>query len=140
MRLTVLDKTTNLNSTVNKLKRFQQRGLLNYQIQKPRRSSGFGTVSVGGNSKTVTAELTNEGEKYIISKKKGDYLLRYYLVKASELSFGEITDIKVYKEFNLAEVNYTLIRKTTPFGKDLNQTIKKTEKFTKYNDGWKIKN
>lgn len=71
MRLTVLDKTTSLNSTINQLNKFQQRGLLNYQIEKPRRISGFARVSVGGNSKTVTAKLTDKGRKYIMSEKKG---------------------------------------------------------------------
>lgn len=139
-RLIVLDRTTGIQNTVNKMNKFQQKGLLTYYIKQPQISSGFGRVSVGGNSRAAIAELTNKGRKYVVSEKKGDYLLSYYIVKVSELNFGEITSIKIYKEFNIAEVTYTLKRKITPFGNGMSNTIGKMAKFAKYDDGWRMEN
>lgn len=64
-------------------------------------------------------------------------------VVVSTIEFGEITGIVERKEFNIAEVQYTLVRKNvTPFGKlvfKLNEKIMpRNVTFTRYDDGWRI--
>lgn len=137
--LTVLDKTVGMQNTLNRMHKYQQKGLLTYYVSQRKRTSGFGKVSLG-DSRGAIAELTDKGRKYVVSEKKGDYLLSYYIVKVSELNFGEITGIKMYKEFNIAEVNYTLKREITPFGNGMSNTIEKMAKFAKYDDGWRMEN
>ena len=78
---------------------------------------------------------TEKGKKFIIDN---------HVIVATE-EFGEITGIVERKEFNNAEVNYTVKRiNITPFGKlifNLNEeTFNRTATFTKYDDGWRIGN
>lgn len=93
-----------------------------------------------------SSELTDEGKKYVIGSTKHDNVNGndFIQVKVADLDFGEITGIVEQKEFNTAEVNYTLIRKNlTPFSAAFNineGTINKSATFTKYDDGWRINN
>lgn len=82
------------------------------------------------------ANLTEKGKVYLISEDN---------VEVATIEFGEITGIVERKEFNTAEVNYTLKRtKVTPFERiafDLTEeTMNRNVTFTKYDDGWRIGN
>jgi len=63
-------------------------------------------------------------------------------VKVATIEFGGITGIIERKELNIAEVDYTEIRKNiTPFGKAYNlneEILNRKITFTKYDDGWRI--
>ena len=112
----------------------QELGLLSY-------SSEFGAKE---------AFLTEKGNQYAVSDKYIDdegtgFRYRYIKVKAAKMEFGEILGILAKKELNLAQVDYTLIRKDiTPFGRIVfkldEKTINNSVTFAKYDDGWRIAN
>lgn len=81
-----------------------------------------------------TGILTEEGTQFVSGRG----------FRTAKLVFGEITGIVERKDFNIAEVNYTLRRvDITPFGRALNvseETIFRTANFTRYDDGWRINN
>lgn len=81
----------------------------------------------------TTVSLTEEGKKYLVNEDKWEYEL-----KGSDISFGEVTDIKMNEKH--ASVEYYLKRTNTPFGKVLssNKNIGKNQDFTLYDDGWGI--
>ena len=93
------------------------------------------------------AYFTEKGKQYVVGEEYPDEnyneCIRRIKVVGAKLEFGEIKGIVERKEFNVAEVSYTLIRKEiTPFGKIAfnlgEETITKTVNFTKYDDGWRI--
>lgn len=92
------------------------------------------------------AYLTEKGKQYQVGDEvKHDIRDNTYriIVKVADVEFGEIKGIVERKQFNVAQVTYTLVRKKiTPFGKIefmLNEgTIEKSVTFTKYDDGWRI--
>ena len=82
------------------------------------------------------ASPTDMGKKYVANDNK--------VITAME-EFGEVTGIIENKESNSSVVNFTIRRiNITPFGRiifNLNQeTLNKSENFTKYDDGWRINN
>lgn len=81
-----------------------------------------------------TVTLTVIGKQYFISESSLEYRL-----KTCDVSFGEITGIQIQKQFNNATVNYTVIRKATPFGFNISQgSVNKTANFSLFDDGWRI--
>lgn len=141
--LAVEDKTMYQTMTISKWDKFKKLGLLTYEEfgKNPDRGTGWiPKVTIGGSG--IRANLTKKGKKYVLSDIKVDGFEKKVDVKIAELKFVEITGIKIYKEFNSAEVEYKIKRKNiTPFGKALNINESKIEKsisFTKYDDGWRI--
>ncbi len=82
-----------------------------------------------------SAVLTNEGKKYFVSEDDSKYI-----IKSSDIDFGEITGIQTNEQFKSAHVNYTLIRKNiSPFAKRISQSpINKQATFVLYDDGWRL--
>jgi hypothetical protein len=86
------------------------------------------------------ATLTENGRRYVISQKSE----KEVYVMAARLDFGEIKGIKEIKQFNAAEVEYTLIRTgVSPFGRIAfnlqEKEITYIGRFIKYDDGWRMK-
>jgi len=93
-------------------------------------------------------DLTGYGKKYAVTDKykvtEASVFTNIYVdVRTAQLEFGEITGIIENKDLNIAEAQYTLVRKNiTPFGKIFNLRegiIDEKEIFIKYDDGWRIK-
>lgn len=122
----------------NMLNYFSNNGLIT--IQKIPHVTDFpgpmGGVLFKQNWKTIKAELTNEGRKYLVGQNK-----EKYIVKICELSFGEVTGIQTNEQYKIAEVSYTLKRgNMTPFAINVSQNpINRTATFSLYDDGWRIK-
>lgn len=111
--------------------------------------------------KTYYLELTPEGEKYLVGDTIDNEGRKFYIVKAAERMFIEITGILQKKDDNTARSEFTWkYINITPFGKaislkneQLNQSdefmkgrtiyneekvYKNTEYYTRYDDGWRI--
>lgn len=89
----------------------------------------------------VIVTLTEKGKNSLINEKKS-----LYEIKLCDIEFGEVTGISEYKEYNAADVNYTL-KKTnyTELGKIIKgshsneaQTINRLANFSKFDDGWRM--
>lgn len=121
-----------------------------------------GLVSFTFDGVTSRMSLTPNGQKYAAGPPKetmmnnanadGERKYRTQDVWISAAEFGGITGIQVVPQFNAAQVEWTVITKATPFGgRPLGAAVryggnnyvsvgtnKKTETFTKYDDGWRI--
>ena len=128
-----------LSSTKWQLLDLQNKGLLTY-------SEIINSYGVAGGCK---GDLTAKGKEYAVSDIYNDvdnngvhFADKKINVKVAKLEFGEITGIQEMKQFNTAEVSYTLVRKDiTPFGevfKCVEGKENKTATFKKYDDGWRI--
>jgi hypothetical protein len=131
--LYVYDATLSNNFTLNLYQKLQNEGLLTFSECGEGMSRGY------------CATLTEKGKQYAVSQEYNtdNMYIHKINVKVSTLDFGEITGIMEQKELNIAEVNYTIVRKdVNPFGRiafDLNNgTFTKSVTFTKYDDGWRI--
>ena len=81
-----------------------------------------------------TVTLTDEGKKYLISESDMEFEF-----KTCELNFGEITGIQMQEQVKVATVNYTIVRKATPFGFNISQgSENRTAVFSLFDDGWRI--
>lgn len=81
-----------------------------------------------------TITLTDEGKKYLINETAQEFEF-----KTCDLCFGEITGIQMQEQFKVATANYTIIRKTTPFGINISQAPEnRTANFSLFDDGWRI--
>lgn len=94
----------------------------------------YGNYVLIGEKYNYNASFTNFANDYLVGNQ----------VKVAKIYFGQITGIIENKELNFSIVNYTLIRKDiTPFGKALSifeETKNETQRFIKYDDGWRIEN
>lgn len=117
-----------------------------YSMYEALKNEGLLDFSYDRGSATIYGQLTEKGKQYAVSGvfNTDNMYIQGVNVKVAKLSFGEITGIVERKEFNIAEVSYTLVRSNiTPFGRiafGYNESpISKTVTFTKYDDGWRIK-
>lgn len=124
------DETGSFNMTRGFLEDLQRRGLVN-----------LGETDNG----YPYATITDEGKQYVKSEKHGTgnpYETGIDVLVAT-LDFGEVTGIVVNKETKTAQVDYTLIRKVTPFGLARQFQLEEspsseTKMFRMYDDGWRI--
>jgi hypothetical protein len=113
----------------------KKEGLLNYEI-----------INVEG-MHVLQANLTKEGEEYLEPNHKPEDIPydpdhKFVKVKTFQLEFGEVTGIMEYKDHNQAMVEYTFIKKPTPFGRISyhldEEKIREKATFMKYDDGWRL--
>lgn len=100
-------------------------------------------------------ELTPEGQKYKVGETADNQGRQYYLMKAADKVFGQITGIREVNNGEQAEVDFTWVYKNvTPFGQAITtehqqlgrsddiyaegQIVPATVMMAKYNDGWRI--
>jgi len=82
----------------------------------------------------MVVSLTKEGRYYLVSEDKDKFR-----VKISDIVFGTITGIITHEQQKYAEVNYDLVRRHTPFGNyQTKNIISKNERFSLFDDGWRI--
>ena len=84
-------------------------------------------------------KLTEKGHQYVVGTGNNT---RISICKVSDLSFGAITGISQQKGSNEAFVNFTQIRKITPFGQAINLNdgpFNTNLTLIKFDDGWRIK-
>ncbi len=88
---------------------------------------------------TVTVSLTDESKKYLIEETPNSYK-----VKIWETDIDNVSGIQEKENEKAAVVEYTISNKNiTPFGEqfnDKNNIQNKTSYFSKYDDGWRLKN
>lgn len=131
--LCVYDATLSNSITRDNFEQLQNEGLLTYSECGSGLNSGY------------CATLTDKGKQYAVSEEytTDNMYINNINVRAATIDFGEITGIIEHKEFNVAEVQYTIVRKDiTPFGKIAfniqDGMIAESAMFRKYDDGWRI--
>lgn len=127
----VIDGTLGKRFSYDEYEALQKEGLLNFTYER--------------GSSTFYSELTEKGKQYAVSGvfDTDNMYIKGVNVKVASLDFGEITGIVERKEYNMAEVSFTLVpSNVTPFGSIAFQyngsAISQTATFIKYDDGWRI--
>jgi hypothetical protein len=115
------------------------------QVYEALQNEGLLTYNTDAGSNTIYATLTEQGKQYAVSSvfNTDNMYIQGINVKVAKLDFGEITGIVERKEFNMAQVEYTIVRtEITPFGRiafKYNESPEtKTAVFSKFDDGWRI--
>jgi hypothetical protein len=83
----------------------------------------------------TTISLTSDGQRYLVAERDDGYAVRTHT-----LIFGDVTGIRVVKQLNLAEAEYTLrSNDITPFAENLPaEPVQRSATFQRYDDGWRI--
>ncbi|MBL0202354.1 MAG: hypothetical protein IPP81_20015 [Chitinophagaceae bacterium] len=130
-KILLRDETGSFNMTRNFLKDLQNSGLVS--MESP---TGY-----------PNATITENGMKYVKSKphSTGNPYETGIDVLVASIDFGEITGIIINEGAKTAQVDYTLIRKVTPFGSSRQFKLQESPSnesklFRKYDDGWRIQN
>lgn len=117
------------------LQNYIDKGLLTLQEIEVNKGDGLLLVY-------MKVQITEKGKEYIVPyKENGAYPTIH--CKTHEYEFGEVTGIKIYEEYKIAEVTYTeKLQNKTPFYNDQNQHIKEVKEkhieLQLYDDGWRI--
>jgi hypothetical protein len=111
----------------SRMETLQQKGLVT--LGRETRRSGNCTYEY------TTISLTSEGQRYLVAE-RGDG----FAVRTHTLTFGDVTGIRVVKQLNVAQAEYTLRRDDiTPFAEDLStEPVQRSATFQRYDDGWRI--
>lgn len=132
-RFIIEDRSFTSNSTIPGFEKLRDEGLLTFNVDPNGWSGG------------VFGQLTEKGKQfYVKDENDGDNTIKNIFVKVSILDFGEVTGIREFKEYNTAQVEFTLkVKDITPFGRIIYNMTESTENrsvtLIKYDDGWRIK-